>query len=184
MAGCKQPQHLGALFEPARDLKPGAVMPIEPHRQRAQSAQAEINVVGADAQAAQPHVVLQVARPSGRWPKPFRSSRRRGRRYIWCRPGSRDRRRNQARGNRAGSPRYCPSAQSRPWHAPPSAMAVTSCISKLSEPGDSRNTARVFSRISAAIEAAGEGIEIGGGRRHIGSGSGRKNCASARTRYR
>ena len=57
----QQPQHLRPLLEPPRDLKPRAVVSFEPHCQCAQSAKAEINVVGADAQAAQPHVVLEVA---------------------------------------------------------------------------------------------------------------------------
>ena len=49
-AGMQHARDLRPLREPARDLQPGLIVMRKPHRHGAQAAQAEIHVVGTDAQ--------------------------------------------------------------------------------------------------------------------------------------
>ena len=59
----------------------------------------------------------------------------------------------RAAGNRAASPRCCPSSTMAPRCMRGPAIAGISCISNVLEPGDSVNTTLVFGFISAAMPA-------------------------------
>ena len=67
----------------------------------------------------------------------------------------------QRAGNRAASPRCCPSAPARPCACATAAIAGMSCISKVSEPGASVNTARVFGLQQRGDAGADQRIVVG-----------------------
>ena len=53
----QQPQHFRPLLQPARHFEARFVVPLQPHPERAQAAQSEINVVRSDMQTVQAHEI-------------------------------------------------------------------------------------------------------------------------------
>ena len=140
------------LGEPARHLHSRLMVMREPHAHGAQSAQAEIDVVGADAES---HRVYRIGEPLPG--------------CLVCRDGAEHHVGMAADILGAGLDREIDALferteieRARPgivhqhhgaFGVGAAAMAGTSCISNESEPGDSTNTARVLGCISAAMPA-------------------------------
>ena len=152
-AGCSTRSTSGRCSSQRATSSAGLLVALEPHRQRAQAAQREIHVVGPDAQSEGRPPSPSASARSPRWPRPCRASGRNGRRYIWCRTGSTGRRRARGPEIERASPRYCPSAPARPCRARPRRSPGCPASRRISEPGASTNTARVFGCISVAMSA-------------------------------
>ena len=140
----KHARDLRLLLQPARDLE----------RRSPRAAAAERRACAGPRAASQassgltdwPKVAAGPLEPLATrlaWRSPSRASRRNGRRHIWCRRGSRGRRRPRAPGRRAGVAQVLSSRVDEPRSPAPTAqIAGTSCTSKVSDPGLSRKIAR------------------------------------------
>ncbi len=116
--GMQHARDLRPLRKPARDLQARGLMLREPHAHAcAGRAARDTCRPGRRTGPCVNAVSLSRGQAAAFADDRARASRRNGRRYIWCRPGSRDRRPCRRRGSKAASPRYCPSAPARRAHA-------------------------------------------------------------------
>ena len=158
----EHPRHLRLLLQPARDLEAALLVPLQPDGERAQAAQRQPGVVGAGGLAEDAAGLLEPSARSPRSPSPSRASDRHGRRYIWCRRGSRGRSPAAIAGKKSGVAQVLSIRVTRPRAFAAAQIAGTSWTSKVWVPGLSMKMARVCSPISVGDAGADHRIVIAG----------------------